>query len=188
MGTKLAGSWLIDLGIVNARIKRIPPENRASPSVIDYARVNSGWRVVHGTGKRIQICIALLAAILSGCGYGDDSRVSVGGRVTLDGKALDEGSISFIPIRATSGPVAGGMIVAGKYSIDAGKGPAIGPHRVEIRATRKTGKMVPNPGFGGEAMVEEVVEAVPTRYNSQSTLRQDLDAGTNLADFELTSN
>jgi hypothetical protein len=45
MQTRLTGQHIIrgtiDLCIVNALIKRVPPGNRASPSIIDYARVNS---------------------------------------------------------------------------------------------------------------------------------------------------
>ncbi len=38
------GGGFIGLCIVNAQIKGVPPENRASLSIIDYARVNKATR------------------------------------------------------------------------------------------------------------------------------------------------
>jgi len=36
---------IIDLCIVDARLKGVPPENRASPSVIGYARVDKAMEL-----------------------------------------------------------------------------------------------------------------------------------------------
>ena len=47
-----------------------------------------------------------LAMLIAGCD-GDPSRGSVTGLVTIDGRPVSEGRITFYPTAGTSGPVAG---------------------------------------------------------------------------------
>jgi len=63
--------------------------------------------------------------------------------VTLDGQPVETGSIAFRPKGQTKGPSAGGTIQDGAYSIDRAQGPVVGTMRVEINATRKTGRPGP---------------------------------------------
>jgi hypothetical protein len=125
------------------------------------------------------LCLAI------GCGRND---VTVRGTVKLDGAPVEQGSISFFPTPGTTGPVAGGQISGGAYTITGSKVPAIGSHRIEIRSSRKTGKMVPagSPAPPG-SMVEEIAEAIPARYNSSSTLEREMMSGKNSLNFDLTS-
>ena len=122
-----------------------------------------------------------------GCGKGDGlDRAAVEGKVTLDGAPVQEGSITFFPTGGTEGPSAGGPIENGRYSLSGAEGPVVGRHRVEIHAPRPTGEKVPHP-FDPEKMVEKVAEGAPKQYNTESTLEEELKAGKNVVDFELTS-
>jgi hypothetical protein len=133
------------------------------------------------------ILFPLVLLLLSGCGSGGADRGAVSGTVKIDGKLLEQGSILFTPIEGTHGSVAGGKIENGRFQFSAKTGPALGRNRVEIRAMRKTGKMVPKAfGRPGE-MVPEQVEAIPPRFNAKSELKVEIKPGDNTADFEVSS-
>ena len=127
--------------------------------------------------------LLLLLFVAAGCG---SNRAGVGGEVTVGGQPIEGGTISFIPKDSTAGPPASGKIEGGRYSIAAREGPAIGTSRVEIRWTRKTGRKIPAiaPAPRG-SFTEETIEAVPTRYNSQSELEVEIQRGDNTRDFKL---
>ena len=127
-----------------------------------------------------------LLLLLVSIGCGGSNRAAVTGQVTLNGRAVEDGTISFIPAAGTTGSPAWGEIKAGNYSIPAKNGPAIGTNRVEIRWTLKTGRML--PAVPPSPAREEVVEAIPTRYNSKSELKAELNPGKNTVDFQLISN
>lgn len=140
--------------------------------------------------RSMQLLIGLLPAliaVLAGCNASNTHQATVSGHVTLDGQSVEQGSILFTPIDGTPGVVTGGEIKDGQYRLVAAKGPAVGWNRVEVRAVRKTGKMIPK-GLGGTGeMVAEQVEAVAPRFNAQSTLKIEVKPGENTADFEVTS-
>jgi hypothetical protein len=120
-----------------------------------------------------------------GCGRND---VTVRGTVKFNGVPVEQGSISFFPMPGTIGPVAGGQIWGGEYTVTGSKVPVIGSYQIEIRSSRKTGKMVPagSPAPPG-SMVEEIAEAIPARYNSNSTLEREIVSGKNSLNFDLAS-
>jgi len=125
-----------------------------------------------------------------GCGGSDGPpRSSVKGKVTLDGVEIADGTITFFPASGTKGPTSGTSISAGRYSIAADRGPLAGRYRVEIHGPRKTGRQVAAPGPVGnpKALVDEIVETVPKRYNLQSTLEAEVKPGRNDLDFVLTT-
>lgn len=137
---------------------------------------------------RVLLAALLLMSFCAGCDQGGGvTRCAVEGKVTLDGAPVEEGSIAFIPTGGTEGPTAGGQIQNGQYSVPSAKGPVVGRYRVEIRAPRKTGKMIQNPMAEPGTMVEEIAEGAPAKYNSESTLEEEIKAGKNVIDFELTS-
>ena len=137
---------------------------------------------------RVLIATGMLMSLCVGCGQGDGAtRCAVKGKVTLDGSPIEAGSIAFMPAGGTEGPTAGGQIEKGEYSIPSDKGPVEGRYRVEIRAPQKTGKMIQAPMAEEGTMVEETAESVPAKYNSESTLEEEIKAGKNVLDFELTS-
>ena len=135
-----------------------------------------------------RIVLAALLLCSFGCGRSNGlDRAAVAGKVTLDDTPLAAGSITFCPTGDTKGPAAGGTIEDGQYSIAVAKGPVVGRNRVEIHATRKTGRKVQAPMSDRGVLTDEIVEAVPARYNSQSTLEMNVKAGDNALDFTLTT-
>lgn len=138
--------------------------------------------------RMLTLCLTLaLTVAVSGCDRTDANRSVISGEVTLDGTPVGQGAILFIPMDGTKGAATGGQIENGHYRIAGKQGAAIGWNRVEIRAMRKTGKMVPKGlGATGE-MVEEQAEAAPPKYNSASTLKTEVKVGDNTASFELTT-
>ena len=173
------------------KMKSIPPLGEASagsPTAEPPTNDLGISCMFSATSNRLRLILfPLVLLLLSGCGRGPADRGAIGGAVKLDGKPLEQGSILFTPIEGTHGSVAGGKIENGRYEFSAKLGPAIGRNRVEIRAMRKTGKMVPKAfGRPGE-MVPEQVEAIPPRFNSESKLTVEIKPGDNTADFDLSS-
>lgn len=132
------------------------------------------------------LAIALIVAMTVGCGEKETGpeRATINGTVTFNGKPIEKGMIEFIPTGNTKGPTSGGAIENGKYEI-AEKGPTLGPHKVQIRATRNTGKMVDAGPQTGGAKVEETEQYIPPEYNSKTTLEVSIVSGMNKLDFDL---
>jgi hypothetical protein len=131
-------------------------------------------------------CLVLLTLAV-GCGKKGTNQGAISGTVKLDGKPVELGSILFTPIEGAKGSVTGGQIENGQYQLSGAAGVAVGWNRVEIRAMRKTGRMVPKPFAQHGEMVEELTEAVPPRFNSESTLKAEVKAGDNTANFDVSS-
>jgi hypothetical protein len=145
-------------------------------------------RMLSTLTKRFLLILSPAMLLLAlGCGGGVKDRGAITGTVKLDGKPVEKGSILFTPIEGASGTVAGGEIENGRYQLSEANGPAIGSNRVEIRAMRKTGKMIPKPFSPPGTMIAEQIEVIPPRFNSESTLMVDVKAGDNAADFEVSS-
>jgi hypothetical protein len=146
-------------------------------------------------GVTVQLRRLLLAApvgvtvclMVSGCAKHDANRGVVAGQVKLDGRPLEDGSILFTPIEGTKGTVAGGRIQQGQYRLTGRDGPAVGKNRVEIRAVRKSGKMVLKPMSPSGEMVDAYESAVAPRFNTKSTLTAVVEPGDNTASFEVES-
>ncbi|MEM7557861.1 MAG: hypothetical protein AAF394_01935, partial [Planctomycetota bacterium] len=80
--------------------------------------------------------IVLACVLLAGCGGTDGPpRAAVEGTVTLDGKPLATGMVRFVPKDGTPGQKVSVSIEAGKFSVSAEHGPAVGKHRVEIESS-----------------------------------------------------
>jgi hypothetical protein len=122
--------------------------------------------------------VAVLAAAI-GCSSSNSSAVE--GKVTYGGQPIDVGTITFIP-QSKEAIKRGGLIQNGAYSVEAEVGPAPGPHRVEIRWARPTGKSSKNE-YGENIQVRQ--EGLPEKYHAQSTLTADIKPGKNTIDFAL---
>ncbi len=134
--------------------------------------------------------VGLLALLVAGCGQKKLQRVAVGGRVSYDGKAIVAGTFAFLPTDGTKGPSSGGEIKFGVFEIPADKGPIMGTHRVEIRASRPTGEKVMDTlgsGGGEGKMVSKMEMYVPAMYNVNSNLKVTLEEDTNDLAFDLLS-
>ncbi len=128
-------------------------------------------------------------SLLSGCFGGSSEHIeqaAVTGTVTYDGKPLASGNILFVPdVDASGKPLRGQAVQAtitdGTYSLTAEAGPVVGSNKVQITATRKTGKFQESDG----QKIEIEQQYLPAKYNSNTTLKQDITAGENTADFTL---
>jgi hypothetical protein len=128
------------------------------------------------------VVLAFLLLAL-GCSNGP-RRASVSGTINVDGKPLERGVITFVPVNGTHGPGTGGSIEDGRFELDETEGPVVGSNRVEIRGFRKTGKTMPNPSPTGGTIAEER-QVVPPEFNEKSTLVRDIKEGGNELNFDL---
>lgn len=132
---------------------------------------------------RLVVGAAALLVGLSGCSSGP-STASVKGDVRLNGEPVEAGSISFIPSSGEGTKVAA-AIENGKYEIAADRAPAPGSYKVEITWDKPTGRKIPSADPGMQT--DERREAIPAKYNTQTTLVEELTAGENVKNFTLTS-
>ena len=108
------------------------------------------------------IAVVVFSALSSGCQNrvaGTPDLAPVTGTVTLDGKPTDRAIVSF------EGP-------GNKSSF----GNTDSTGRYELNYTRLDAP--PGPGY---------VDPIPAKYNTRTTLKADVKAGTNVINFELTT-
>ena len=131
--------------------------------------------------------LSLLAglAVMVGCSESGPQRAEVSGSVSIDGKPVESGSISFIPDKGNKGPSAGGPIENGKYRIPRDKGPVVGINQVQLSATRKTGKKIQDPTAKPGVLTDELVEAFPPEYNKSPGVHREIKSGPNVVDFDV---
>jgi hypothetical protein len=129
----------------------------------------------------------LLLGAWSGCGPGNPlGRKAISGKVTLDDKPLEQGTISFEPL-AKKGVSAGAVISAGSYSIAAEKGLPPGKYRVRINASQG-GEKAAGTAPPGPTTAAAPKSLIPPKYNTQSDLSAEVtEAGPNQFDFPLQS-
>jgi hypothetical protein len=123
--------------------------------------------------------------LLAGC---SDQRVTVRGKVTLDGKPVDSGSISFQP-KDGNGPGTGGTIENGEYLLQGAGAATPRPKIVTIIAVMKTGKRIPaGPPHPAGTMMDEVITFPLPGMRNPPTFSADVTPGKdNEFDFELKS-
>ncbi|MBI3464124.1 MAG: hypothetical protein HY000_13865 [Planctomycetes bacterium] len=129
--------------------------------------------------------LAMFAALAAMLGCAAEEQAEVRGKVTLDGQPVEEGTISFIPSTGSQNQAAWAPIKGGEFVIDGSQGLATGVSRVEIRALRRTGRILPT-SMPGEPEYE-MQDYIPQRYNSASQLKAEIKPGPNQVDFELKS-
>ena len=136
---------------------------------------------------RLVCYIFVLGTLLLAGGCGADETAWVSGTVIFDGKAVPDGALRFFPAKGTPGNGAGAEIVDGQYKITPEfakkKGMLAGSYRISVVASRKTGKMFPNPD--GKGMMEQEKMYIPQRYNRQTQLHTDIKPGGNEHDLVL---
>jgi hypothetical protein len=126
------------------------------------------------------LAFAFPALLSTGCGPTDAQKITIQGRVTLDGVPLPQGSVIFIPSDPALG-AAGGRIAEGVLTVTTFKG----PHKVEVYAEKQVTRPVP-PGAPPEAGIS-FVSIIPKRYNEKTTLTFDVQSSTDAPEFALTS-
>jgi hypothetical protein len=131
-------------------------------------------------GSRLLVILYSVALLCSaGCGEGTPSDTpelgNVTGTVTMDGKPLANVVVTFEP--ESGKPSFGGTDAEGHYDLVYSKnekGAKIGLHTVRITT----------PTEGPE---DKGKDPVPAKYNTKSTLKKEVKAGTNEINLELTS-
>jgi hypothetical protein len=135
--------------------------------------------------RLLSLTTVLVPVLLAcGCGPVGPKRAAVSGKVLVDNKPLERGTITFLPANGTAGPSAGGTIIDGEYRLTTEDGPVPGTHRVEIRGFRPSGRMVSNP-FDKKTKIEESTMIVPAAFNDRSELVREIVDGSNTLDFDL---
>ncbi len=124
--------------------------------------------------------------LLAGCGGDGSGRVPLSGTVAVDGQPLERGEIAFVPQSGTAGPTIGTAIERGGFSVSRAEGPTPGTYRVEIRATRPTGRKIPDEFRPPpDNLVDEIEQFIPRRYNVDSELTVQVDSKPEPLTFDL---
>ncbi|MCA9194463.1 MAG: carboxypeptidase regulatory-like domain-containing protein [Planctomycetales bacterium] len=145
-------------------------------------------------------------AFMAGCGDGGPSMGKVSGTVTLDGKPMPKLRVSF-------SPEGGGASAVGTTNSDGHyelvclnkKGAPIGLHKVSITTVREVSSSTTmgssTDASGGESYENQGAassyskadlkpnagEKVPARYNRDTELLEEVEAGDNEINFDLKS-
>ncbi len=131
----------------------------------------------------IAACLLLLPSFV-GCNKNPLGRLAVSGRITLDGKPLDKGTIEFRPQAGGASVGSGGVITNGAFAIPTLQGLPPGKYDVRIFSGRPDDSPLPEgvpPGVN-----RPWIERIPARYNVQTTLVAEVSAsGSNTFNFDL---
>ena len=136
----------------------------------------------------VAVVVTLLLVALQGCGGGGVKYAPVSGKVTMDGKPLVGVNVYIIPAAKPGSDIAGdtgggvtdenGQYVLKTSTRDGLKdGAQVGKHKVIISLQETRGE--------GDRSITR--EKLPKKYNSETELTRDVNAGSNQIDFELTS-
>ncbi|WP_406696772.1 carboxypeptidase-like regulatory domain-containing protein [Singulisphaera sp. Ch08] len=139
---------------------------------------------------RRSISLAFLGCglIAMGCGSRDElPREPLSGTVTLAGKPVTSGSITFMPSDSNSpGTGATAQILDGAYDVPKVSGLIPGTYRVTISQIEEGSKQAAanaQPGDGDAPLMKELI---PAKYNTKSTLQAEVvKDGKNVFDFSL---
>jgi hypothetical protein len=127
---------------------------------------------------------SLVFACLVGCG-GSEFGASASGTVTLDGKPVTPGLVTFAPEDPAAVPSVSDLDTSGGFTLTTNKKPGLTPgkYRVSIQAFRP-----PNVA-PGERSFEPSEPLVPEKYLRVNTsgLEFTVEPGENTFDIELTS-
>lgn len=132
--------------------------------------------------SRIVIIAVLISMI--GCGGATTRRatLTVKGKVTLDGKPVEGGTILFEPKDGKGGAVSA-SIMDGNYETRVEPGVKV----VRINYPKLLRTEPAYPGSKDSPMINVTTEMIPDKYNSQSRLEKDLTEAPGSTDFSLTS-
>ena len=125
------------------------------------------------------VLLVLFLLPMFGCSP-DDGRLAVEGTVTLDGRPLDLGSISFRPMEGAAESISVATVRDGAFQIPASRGLPPGAYRVTVQAFQPTGRTVDDPGFAREEL--DQIRFRETDLKAAVVAGQD-----NQFDFQLTS-
>lgn len=126
------------------------------------------------------IATFLLGALLTlGCNRGP-AVGTLKGSITIDGQPVDGGIVRFVPVNGESQP-ADSRVDAGTYSVTM----PVGEKKIEVFwAKSLTGAKAVDTASQGS---EQIVQMIPAKYNTQTTLTHTIEKGEHVQDFVLTS-
>jgi len=111
--------------------------------------------------------------------------MAISGKITLDGTALDTGSIQFSPLQEQGGFSSGTVITNGSYEIAAHQGLPPGEYLVRIFSAEK-GAAPPPDEPPGPDVPPPGKERIPPEYNARSNIKiQVTEDGPNTFDFNI---
>jgi hypothetical protein len=119
----------------------------------------------------IAACILILAASIAGCGKSGPELAEVSGRVTVDGKPMENLDVTFQPDEMRPASYAR-TDASGHYELGYKRGvqgALLGQHTVRIRS-----------------LVAKAPQ-IAAQFNTQSELRREVKAGQNEFDFDVTT-
>ena len=120
-------------------------------------------RTVIGSGFLFLFCL-----VCTGCGSSDGlNRKAVSGKVTVDGVAVPNGSVSFEPL-SSGGVGSGAVITNGKYSISKADGLPPGKYLVRITGDDGANFGVSAGKMPGDEEMPAKKQLVPANWNSDS--------------------
>jgi hypothetical protein len=127
----------------------------------------------------------LLIIGLAGCG-GSEFGATASGVVTLDGKPITPGFVTFAPENPADVPAVSDLDANGRFALTTNKKPGLvpGKYRVAIQAFRPPTNVTP-----GERLMTPSERLIPDKYFSVDTsgLEFTVDPGANTINLELTS-
>ncbi|MFM7070663.1 MAG: hypothetical protein ACKO38_02575 [Planctomycetota bacterium] len=130
------------------------------------------------------VACSVIASLLVGCGGGSvDGRYGLTGKVTLKGQPLAKGTIEFSASQG-GGPLTGGTIENGQYTIAAESGLKPGTYTVKISSVEEAGggaQAAPGP----ESATQVGKELIPADFNVNSTKTVEVKTSGNNFDFTI---
>ena len=135
------------------------------------------FRIMIRTNMRHVAPLLLLA--LAGCA---PPTFEVKGQVTLDGSAVPDAQIQFVPTDATLGPSFSRADKDGRYRIALLKG----DYKVRILAQKSAPAPEGAVGRGGKPLEKVTVDALPSKYSTDSDLKTTVTGPAGEVDFKLT--
>ena len=137
---------------------------------------------------RISGFLLLFCFVCVGCGTSDSlNRKAISGKVTVDGVAVPNGSVSFEPL-VVGGVGSGAVISEGKYSISQKDGLPPGKYRVRITGDDGANFGVSAGKMPGDEIMPPKKELIPASWNANSNedieVKQD---GPTTFDFPITT-
>ena len=119
----------------------------------------------------------LVMASGSGCTRGP-ATTHLEGRVTVDGKPIQQGNLNFVPLEPNRGRGTTAVISEGRYT--APKVP-LGRVRVDFNATKATGRTV----IVSDLPMPEIIDLIPAKYHAGIEI--EVKEGQFQQDFSLVS-
>ena len=114
-------------------------------------------------------CIGLLG----GCGGASGpEKVTLSGKVTYQGKPLEDGDISFRPVPGTNAPPTSTVIKNGHYTAGDRAAIASGTFNVQINGYKKREGAVKDSAGIERPGVDNREQILPEKFNTKSTIEQ----------------